>query len=171
MDFTQPVSFSSTDTYHFGVEAGFTIEGFTPMYLAYVDFLNFPQQSSPPPYPPINPPEDETGYDVNPISKDTWNRWQTGKPADKYDLLFARSQEILSAFNFSCRVDFQITTTDGIELPVPSIHFPLGTPPVKAEGLQNDWMTFLTLPSPLVHVPGPARSKSFPDRRRFDIRR
>ena len=161
MDLNNPTSFSAVDSFQFGVEALFTIQGFTPMWLAYVDFATYPARSSAPSYPPVNPPEDETGVDVPPITPAMYNTWNTGQPSDQYNLVFARATAIQAAFNFGCRVDFKLTTTSGVDLPVPSMHLPLPAPPLKVMGTSDDWNLFLSRPPSIpTSLPGPARVKT-----------
>lgn len=144
LDFSDSSSLSATNSYSFSVQAVFRIQGYSPMYLAYCDFM-----TRAPRFPPPNDAgtlEDDTATNVPLISPADRTTWRTGSADDKYALLQKRAGQITDAFNFSCRVDLKATTTSGLDLPVPSTWIKLYTPPVLNSGSKASWLKYIETP-------------------------
>jgi hypothetical protein len=129
------------------------------MYLAYCDFMvgAGPHLAA---CGPVTLPEDDTASLAPPISPQDIDKWKTGAINDKYDLLLIRAGQIVDAFSFGCHVDLTATTTNGLDLPVPSVWIPLAAPPVLNSGTKIDWTTYLASPSDLAQMNPPLAKSS-----------
>jgi hypothetical protein len=129
----QPSTIAATSSMEIYVQALFRLEGFSPEYLAYLDYSQGKPIDATSGLPPL------TAENLS-----NWNKPATNQPTQRESMLNIRSVEYTDAIRLSFQIDFQAITDRNI-LPMSPVTVPCATPLVN---IMNDaWQAFLAHPA------------------------
>jgi len=132
----QPSTISATSSMELYVQALFRLEGFSPEYLAYIDYS--------PGIASTSTAKIDSTTGLPPLTAQDIQKWTASKPGDRATLLSQRGFLYTNAITFGFQIDFQAVTTTNI-LPMAPVTVSCGTPVVNPGG--DDWSNFLSKPT------------------------
>ena len=141
----QPSTISATSSMEIYVQALFRLEGFSPEYLAYLDYTQGKASNSTASIDPT------TG--LPPLKAQDFQNWKTFPAANQANLLSQRAFQYTNAITLEFNIDFQAITQTNV-LPMAPVTISCGTPSVDTG--QDVWLEYLGSPDPVTLLASPA---------------